>query len=242
MRAALLRASSHWQKQHGRRDLPWQNTRDPYRIWLSEIMLQQTQVSAVIPYYLRFLARFPDLGVAGRGVRGRGAAPVGRARLLRARTQPAPRRAHRHARTWRHLPAASTPPSARCRESAAAPPLPSVHSPTAARHAILDGNVKRVLARHFGVAGYPGEKRVETLLWAQLGGLAARAGNRGLHPGPDGPGRRRLRAVGAALRPVPGGRDLRSSARESDGRIACAPPRPICDRALYDHADPVAAG
>ena len=62
-----------WQREHGRHDLPWQNTRDPYRIWLSEIMLQQTQVSTVIPYYDRFLAD------GGRGARrcvsviGRGA-------------------------------------------------------------------------------------------------------------------------------------------------------------------------
>ena len=50
-----------WQEAHGRHDLPWQQTRDPYRIWLSEIMLQQTQVATVIPYYLRFLERFPDI-------------------------------------------------------------------------------------------------------------------------------------------------------------------------------------
>jgi len=50
-----------WQRQHGRRNLPWQGTRDPYRIWLSEVMLQQTQVSAVIPYYERFLARYPTV-------------------------------------------------------------------------------------------------------------------------------------------------------------------------------------
>src|SRR5262245_24892569 len=50
-----------WQKKHGRHDLPWQGTRDPYRIWLSEVMLQQTQVATVIPYYERFLARFPDI-------------------------------------------------------------------------------------------------------------------------------------------------------------------------------------
>jgi A/G-specific adenine glycosylase len=50
-----------WQKQHGRHALPWQNTRDAYRIWLSEIMLQQTQVAAVIPYYQRFLLRFPNV-------------------------------------------------------------------------------------------------------------------------------------------------------------------------------------
>src|SRR5207245_10349698 len=50
-----------WQVRHGRHDLPWQRTRDPYRIWLSEVMLQQTQVATVIPYYERFLARFPDV-------------------------------------------------------------------------------------------------------------------------------------------------------------------------------------
>jgi len=51
----------HWHGHHGRHDLPWQSTRDPYRIWLSEIMLQQTQVATVIPYFRRFVARFPDL-------------------------------------------------------------------------------------------------------------------------------------------------------------------------------------
>jgi len=50
-----------WQRQHGRHDLPWQASRDPYRIWLSEIMLQQTQVATVTPYFLRFIQRFPDL-------------------------------------------------------------------------------------------------------------------------------------------------------------------------------------
>src|SRR5438309_298586 len=50
-----------WQKQHGRHSLPWQNTRDPYRVWLSEIMLQQTQVATVLAYYERFTARFPDV-------------------------------------------------------------------------------------------------------------------------------------------------------------------------------------
>jgi A/G-specific adenine glycosylase len=50
-----------WQKVAGRHDLPWQKTRDPYRIWLSEIMLQQTQVTTVIPYYQRFLDSFPDI-------------------------------------------------------------------------------------------------------------------------------------------------------------------------------------
>ena len=55
-----------WQRAHGRHDLPWQNTRDPYRIWLSEIMLQQTQVTTVLPYYERFVAAFPDVGRSPR--------------------------------------------------------------------------------------------------------------------------------------------------------------------------------
>ncbi len=51
-----------WQASHGRNHLPWQNTRDPYRVWLSEVMLQQTQVATVLDYYARFLARFPTCG------------------------------------------------------------------------------------------------------------------------------------------------------------------------------------
>ena len=51
----------HWFDDHGRRDLPWQNTDDAYRVWISEIMLQQTQVQTVIPYYQRFMHRFPDV-------------------------------------------------------------------------------------------------------------------------------------------------------------------------------------
>ena len=58
---AFSRRLIDWQKVHGRHGLPWQGTRDPYRLWLSEIMLQQTQVATVIPYYERFLARFPDV-------------------------------------------------------------------------------------------------------------------------------------------------------------------------------------
>jgi len=59
--ADFARKLIEWQRRHGRHGLPWQGTRDPYRIWLSEIMLQQTQVAAVIPYYERFLARFPNV-------------------------------------------------------------------------------------------------------------------------------------------------------------------------------------
>src|SRR5678815_5360144 len=60
-RMEFARQMVRWQRRHGRRDLPWQGTRDPYRIWLSEVMLQQTQVVTVIPYYVRFLRRFASL-------------------------------------------------------------------------------------------------------------------------------------------------------------------------------------
>src|SRR3954464_384385 len=59
-----------WQREHGRTSLPWQASRDPYRIWLSEIMLQQTQVSTVIPYFERFVARFPDVRALAAGDEG----------------------------------------------------------------------------------------------------------------------------------------------------------------------------
>ena len=65
-RPSLSSAVITWQRQHGRHGLPWQGTRDPYRVWLSEVMLQQTQVSTVLGYYARFLARFPDVQVLAR--------------------------------------------------------------------------------------------------------------------------------------------------------------------------------
>jgi A/G-specific adenine glycosylase len=56
-----------WQRVHGRHGLPWQGTRDPYRVWLSEVMLQQTQVATVLGYYGRFLQRFPDVQALAAG-------------------------------------------------------------------------------------------------------------------------------------------------------------------------------
>ena len=154
-----------WQKRHGRHDLPWQGTRDPYRIWLSEIMLQQTQVAAVIPYYLRFLDRFPDLAALA-------AAPVSEVMPLwsglgyyaRARNL------HRAAQVLVGRHGSRFP-----RDPASIAALPGLGRSTAAaiaafafgaRAAILDGNVKRVLARCFGIEGFPGAKPVENALWA----------------------------------------------------------------------------
>lgn len=138
-----------WQRRAGRRGLPWQGTRDPYRIWLSEIMLQQTQVSAVVPYYERFLARFPDVHALAAAHQDEvlrlwsGLGYYARARNLHAAAQ---------------LISAQGFP----RNAAAIEQLPGVGRSTAAaiaafaygeRGAILDGNVKRVLARHYGVEG-----------------------------------------------------------------------------------------
>jgi A/G-specific adenine glycosylase len=170
--ARFARRIVAWQRVHGRHDLPWQDTRDPYRIWLAEIMLQQTQVATVIPYYLRFLARFPDLGTLA-------ASPIdavlrlwsGLGYYSRARNL------HRAAQWIASGRAGAFPAS-----FDEILELPGVGRSTAAaicvfaygaREPILDGNVKRVLARFLGVRGYPGERRVADRLWREAGRLAA---------------------------------------------------------------------
>ena len=153
-----------WQRTHGRHDLPWQNTRDPYRIWLSEIMLQQTQVTTVLPYYLRFLDAFPDVAALA-------AADID-AVLAHWSGLGYYRRAHHLHAAARHVlgeHAGAFP----C-DAAALEALPGIGRSTAAaiaafssgaRVAILDGNVKRVLARHAGIEGWPGAPKVEAVLW-----------------------------------------------------------------------------
>jgi A/G-specific adenine glycosylase len=141
-----------WHAREGRHDLPWQQERTPYRVWVSEIMLQQTQVATVIPYFERFMARFPD-------VRSLADAPAdevlhlwtGLGYYARARNL------HRAAQIIRDEHRGAFP-----RDLASVVALPGVGRSTAgailaiatgARHAILDGNVKRVLARQHGVDG-----------------------------------------------------------------------------------------
>ena len=162
--SAFARSLIRWQVRHGRHDLPWQSTRDPYRVWLSEVMLQQTQVATVIPYYERFLARFPD-------VKSLAGAPLDEVLALWSGLGYYSRARNLHAAAQVVVESYGTR-FPRTREALAA--LPGVGRSTAAaiavfafgkREAILDGNVKRVLARQFAVRGYPGEKRIENRLW-----------------------------------------------------------------------------
>lgn len=154
-----------WQRQHGRHDLPWQNTRDPYAIWVSEIMLQQTQVSAVIPYYQRFMNSFPTIASLAAAQQEQvmqhwsGLGYYSRARNLHKAAQMV---MQQHAGVFpdkidevQQLPGIG--------RSTAAAILAFAHGQ---RHAILDGNVKRVLTRCFGIAGWPGQSAIEANLWA----------------------------------------------------------------------------
>ncbi|WP_428100236.1 A/G-specific adenine glycosylase [Candidatus Rariloculus sp.] len=153
-----------WHAAHGRHDLPWQARPTPYGIWVSEIMLQQTQVATVVPYYQRFMQRFPTLAALA-------AAPLDEVLSLWAGLgyYARGRNLHRSARIvverWEgRLPATLDGLLA----------LPGIGRSTAGailaqaygrRFAILDGNVKRVLARYHAVEGWPGETAVERVLW-----------------------------------------------------------------------------
>ena len=154
-----------WYARHGRRDLPWQHDPTPYRVWVSEIMLQQTRVSVVTGYYERFMARFPDLATLADAplddVLGlwTGLGYYSRARNL-----------HRAAMAVRDRHRGTMP-----RDVDALVALPGIGRSTAGailalshgdRHPILDGNVKRVLCRYHGIAGWPGQGKVERSLWA----------------------------------------------------------------------------
>ncbi|UJB20676.1 MULTISPECIES: A/G-specific adenine glycosylase [Lysobacter] len=153
-----------WFDISGRHDLPWQHPRSPYRVWLSEIMLQQTQVKTAAPYFERFVAALPDVPALAAAsldtVLGlwSGLGYYARARNLHAAAKFC---VERHGGD---LP----------RDLDALTALPGIGRSTAAaiasqawgdRHAILDGNVKRVLSRYHGIDGYPGLPAVERQLW-----------------------------------------------------------------------------
>ncbi len=163
MKVSLAERLIVWQRQHGRHDLPWQVS-DPYYVWLSEVMLQQTQVATVIPYFLRFIERFPDVAsLAAAAQDDVLAAWSGLGYYSRARNL------HRAAQKVMADFGGSFPAS-----PADLVQLPGVGRSTAAaisafsfgaRAAILDGNVKRVLTRWAGISGWTGEKAVENQLW-----------------------------------------------------------------------------
>jgi A/G-specific adenine glycosylase len=153
-----------WQAQHGRAGLPWQNTRDPYRVWLSEIMLQQTQVVTVLDYYPRFLKRFPDVASLARAplddvlALWSGLGYYSRARNL-----------HRCAQAVVQDFDGQFPPTAELLQT-----LPGIGRSTAAavaafcygeRVAILDANVKRVLTRVLGNSSDMSVAANERSLW-----------------------------------------------------------------------------
>lgn len=154
-----------WFDVHGRHDLPWANPRSAYRVWVSEVMLQQTQVATVIPYFLRFLERFPDVAALA-------SAPVddvlhhwsGLGYYARARNL------QRAAQVIVDEHAGRVPDDLALLEA-----LPGIGRSTAGailslaygrRQPILDGNVKRVLSRWAGIDGWPGEATVLARLWA----------------------------------------------------------------------------
>jgi A/G-specific adenine glycosylase len=152
-----------WQRIHGRSGLPWQG-RDPYRVWVSEIMLQQTQVGTVIPYFERFLARFPDLLALAQ-------APLDDVMRLWAGLgyYSRARNLHACARQVMRDFGGSLPATAQALSA-----LPGIGRSTAAAIAafcfdeqvpILEGNAKRVFARHAGVNGDPATRVVEARLW-----------------------------------------------------------------------------
>ena len=153
-----------WHERAGRHDLPWQQQRTPYRVWISEVMLQQTQVAAVIPFFLRFMARFPDVGALAGAPSDEvlhhwsGLGYYARARNLQRAAQQIV------ARHGGEFPV----------DFADVAALPGVGRSTAGAilalsrdqsHPILDGNVRRVLSRLFAVAGRSGERTFENELW-----------------------------------------------------------------------------
>ena len=153
-----------WHATDGRHDLPWQRDRSAYRVWVSEVMLQQTQVSTVIGYFDRFMARFPTLAALADAPQDdvlhlwSGLGYYARARNLQ-----------RAAQQVRDLHGGVFP-----LDFDAVAALPGIGRSTAGailalsadqHHPICDGNVKRVLARVYGVDGRPGERAFETRLW-----------------------------------------------------------------------------
>ena len=158
-----------WQKLHGRHDLPWQNTHDPYAIWVSEIMLQQTQVAAVIGYYAKFMQRFPNIAALANATQEEvlqswsGLGYYSRARNLHNAAQKIVDDCGgqgvdiQFPQNFDDILSLS----GIGRSTAAAISTFALNAP----QPILDGNVKRVFARHFNIAGWPSAPKIEQAMW-----------------------------------------------------------------------------
>ena len=164
MRVSFSQRILRWADQHGRHNLPWQKEVSSYRVWVSEIMLQQTRVETVIPYFEKFMAQFPTIQVLANASQDQvlhywsGLGYYARARNL-----------HKAAQIICDKYKGQFPS-----EIEHVVTLPGIGRSTAAailslshnqRHAILDGNVKRVLTRHCAIEGWPGNTKIEKKLW-----------------------------------------------------------------------------
>lgn len=154
-----------WYDKYGRKTLPWQIDKTPYKVWLSEVMLQQTQVATVIPYFERFMARFPTVTDLANAPLDEvlhlwtGLGYYARARNLhKAAQQVATLHGGKFPETFEEV--AALPGVGRSTAGAILSLSLGKHFP------ILDGNVKRVLARCYAVSGWPGKKEVENKLWS----------------------------------------------------------------------------
>ena len=160
----------HWAAEHGRSGLPWQSNRNPYSVWISEVMLQQTQVNTVIPYFNRFMATFPNVEVLANASEDTvlglwsGLGYYRRAKNL-----------HLAARVIRKNHDGKLPDNLQALTA-----LPGIGRSTAGailalgfnrRGVVLDGNVKRVLARYFAIEGDPNKSSVATTLWNRVEAL-----------------------------------------------------------------------
>lgn len=162
--SAFSDAVLNWYHQHGRKDLPWQQNISPYRVWVSEIMLQQTQVTTVIPYFERFMARFPTVQDLAAGSQDEvlhlwtGLGYYARGRNLHACAQKVVNEYNgEFPRSVEQL--SELPGIGRSTAAAIASISMDINAP------ILDGNVKRVLTRCFAVDGWPGELKIQNKLW-----------------------------------------------------------------------------
>ena len=227
MVSEISRRLLDWYAQSAR-SLPWRGSRDPYAIWVSEIMLQQTRVETVIPYYQRWMERFPTLQALAAAPEQdvlhawEGLGYYSRARSLHAAAQ----------RVARSTPGSSRPTVIywkACPESAAIPPGRFPRSPSDLDEAALDGNIRRVLSRVFNLDLPARSPQGERRLW-QLACEHLPAGEgRRLQPGFDGPGRHALHATKTGLPALPVERAVRGAPPGAARRAgpSCSVKKPV---------------